>query len=51
MILKTMDGNRVLIAILFFCCGLFLDCSEAPIVEREANRTVFVEIFSTPIDE
>ncbi|NPV14984.1 hypothetical protein HPY86_08670 [candidate division WOR-3 bacterium] len=28
-----------------------LGCSEAPLIEREANRVVFLELFSTLPDE
>ncbi len=31
--------------------GLLLSCSDAPLIERAANRIVLVELFSTPIDE
>jgi hypothetical protein len=30
---------------------VFFTCSEAPLIEREANRVVLVELFSTPLDE
>lgn len=26
-------------------------CSDAPLIVREANRVVLVELFSTPLDE
>ncbi len=31
--------------------GLLLSCSDAPMIERAANRIVLVELFSTPLDE
>jgi hypothetical protein len=30
---------------------LLFNCSDAPLIEREANRVVLVELFSTPLDE
>ncbi len=28
-----------------------ISCSDAPLIVREANRVVLVELFSTPLDE
>jgi hypothetical protein len=40
---------------LFYLTGLVLltvlGCSEAPLIEREANRVVLLELFSTLPDE
>ncbi len=51
MIFKMMSGSKLLAAVVFFTLFFFFGCSEAPLIEREANRIVLVELFSTPIDE
>ncbi|MGB9742221.1 MAG: hypothetical protein ACP5JB_04535 [candidate division WOR-3 bacterium] len=30
---------------------IMLNCSDAPLISRAANRVVLVELFSTPLDE
>lgn len=46
-----MMKHALTILIVLAAGGLLLSCSEAPLIERAANRIVLVELFSTPIDE
>ncbi len=46
-----MMKNTPVILTVLAAGGLLLSCSDAPLIERAANRIVLVELFSTPVDE
>lgn len=43
--------ERLLIFALIGAGVITVSCSDAPLIVREANRVVLVELFSTPLDE